>query len=738
MFPYLRKISDFIKDCETVRNEISLKKSGEHQFVTLYNPRKSDKHFTCNQKCESCKNMPAIVTQLIRNVDEANWGGDASNGINSVAYSEIRAWCQSICVALYEVLKPLENMDLVIGFEYYLETRKGFGRDKKNHYRVDVMIGGYGSRFGKPEGRLLVMEQKQYEVVHWKKSGRELTWFYNNTKKTVESPCYQVKFYCDNISESLDKSSLNPYSVYPCVFMHNLKKENILVGPYDELDLDSADGVVLDNGVLYQGRPVEIFIKGEDEHDNYRALRDRISEVFDYSGTDQKAITVFRELKKGYQKFTQEDLGDILVCEDDDIESRFKSILRPDQFFAMYGYGEDNHGLDNYLKNHIDYFSFFRDQENREYWGPAKHGVIDVIEGGPGSGKTVLAMLILRYCLSRGMSVLYTFSGTAPVNRIFGYLAELLSEQTQTDTGGKRKTFVESINSIPSSALKKFEIFRSYKDKRRFDIVGLSDVPKNPDYDVYIIDDAHIDKERYVKSRPGEKNANIIRDLEKKKKLVFMLYDRHQIIDEPIKGSDGSKENEYFTLIEEIAAENPGGKAFRNRNSFRLWSMFRCNSNEGYLTWVEKVLGIISYDKKKDFELFDFDVRVVDDTGIKKLASAIREDDDILVMSEAIGHEELTRVLGRNAVIYSGENGMMKPLDESGAINVGRAIKIRGVEAEKAIVIIDDRIRFEDGKVVGDTNLKNKYRILLTRGLKECYIYVVDNVLREFMIKSLT
>jgi len=55
MFPYLRKISDFIRDCETIRKEISLKKSGEHQFVTLYNPRRPDKHFTCNQRCESGK-----------------------------------------------------------------------------------------------------------------------------------------------------------------------------------------------------------------------------------------------------------------------------------------------------------------------------------------------------------------------------------------------------------------------------------------------------------------------------------------------------------------------------------------------------------------------------------------------------------------------------------------------------------------------------------------------------------
>ncbi len=89
MFPYLKKISDFISDCETVRKEICLNKAGDHEFVTLYKPRRSDKHFTCDRNCEKCKNIPSVVTWLIKNVSEANWGSDSGSGINTVAFLDL-------------------------------------------------------------------------------------------------------------------------------------------------------------------------------------------------------------------------------------------------------------------------------------------------------------------------------------------------------------------------------------------------------------------------------------------------------------------------------------------------------------------------------------------------------------------------------------------------------------------------------------------------------------------------
>ena len=106
-------------------------------------------------------------------------------------------------------------------------------------------------------------------------------------------------------------------------------------------------------------------------------------------------------------------------------------------------------------------------------------------------------------------------------------------------------------------------------------------------------------------------------------------------------------------------------------------------------------------------------------------------------MSELDDEEKLKRILGRDVAIYKGKNGMMTPLGAGRSLNIGNALKVRGVEADKAIVILDVRISFKNNKVTGSDDLKRRYRILLTRGLRECYIYVMDEKLREHMINAL-
>ncbi len=706
MFPYLKRISDFIKDCETIDTELAHKTTGEYEFVSLYKPHHRKEREACDGNCGKCKEMPTVVTWLIRNVNAANWGCDLPSGIGNVAFSEVRAWCHSLCDALYDVLKPLEDSDLIIGLEYYLETRKGFGPDNKNHFRVDVMIGGYGLKYGEPEGRLLVIEQKQYNNVAWKKGGRELTWFLGSQKGNAESPCKQVQFYCDNIAATQKKKNGSSFTIYPCVFMHNLQKEAINAEAYEELDANQTDGLLLDNGTLFQGNPIDIFIRcTKDNSDPYRTFRSHIREIFNYNGnTEVDALNIFRNLKKSYPRLSPDELGAILTCKDEDFETRIRSILRPDQFFAMYGY-EENRDWDNYIKNHIDFASFLRLQTNRDYWGPLKYGIIDLIEGGPGSGKTILAMLILRYCLLRKLKVLYVYAGSAPINRIFGQLC-----------------------ASPT--------FDHYLQNEQFKSICIQDLLKYPDYDVYLIDDAHIDKETYGEKYADQNNAGILRDLKKAKKLIFLLYDRHQITWDFPYNSDGSKEKEYYDMLDELSNEGTDKRAFRDVNVFKLWSMYRCNRIEGYLTYIEIMLGIRPHDPKKGIDLFDFDVRFPDIEAVKKLAAGISQNNDLLVLSESEDETTLTDILGRSARIYKGKNGLMQPIAENSTINVGNALKVRGIEADRVLVILDDRIRYQKGTVSGDTDLKNRYRILLTRGLKECHIYVMNEKLREYMITA--
>ncbi len=500
MFPYLKPVKEFLKDCETITHKIEKNSKGIfvcEQLKTGYTDHGC--LVTCDSKkkgsCSCCKNVPAVAAWLIQSVDQANWGNNRSHGLGHIDFREVRAWCHSLCVHMYEVLKPLEDMNLFVGLEYYLETRAGFVEDKKKHYRVDVMIGGYGKdNSTEPVERLMVIELKQYGNSSWDKDGKTLTYEYGNDTVSEESSNRQVKFYCDSISKSIDKNSIAPDNIIPCVFMHNLAKDKIEYDPGTPFD-DSSDGVLYDNRVKYRNKPIPIFISEPQEHDRYKAFRSYICETFDHEGTDVRAIDVFKKLKKGHHVLSQEELADMLICDADELESRFRALLRPDQFFTMFGYGEYSYSWDNYLKNHIDYRSIFSSEENKTFWNHWKQerGVLDIIEGGPGSGKTVLSMFLVRYCLMKGLSVAYVYIGSAQVNRLFDYLKNIIEEEVGVD-----ERFPDIVKNIPRSKLDNFRIFNSYKENEKFDIIPFEQIKNKMGYDVYVIDDAHVYREMVV------------------------------------------------------------------------------------------------------------------------------------------------------------------------------------------------------------------------------------------------
>ena len=101
-------------------------------------------------------------------------------------------------------------------------------------------------------------------------------------------------------------------------------------------------------------------------------------------------------------------------------------------------------------------------------------------------------------------------------------------------------------------------------------------------------------------------------------------------------------------------------------------------------------------------------------------------------------------------------------IDEGSVQQVGCIHTAQGLEFDYVGVIIGKDMRYEDGKIITDYNeratydktirgikkmaksdpekanelaeeiIKNTYRTLMTRGLKGCYIYCVDEDLRDY------
>lgn len=748
MFPYLKTIREFISDCEKINHKFEADAGiGTYKCEELSTSNSCDYNSirNCDKKCKECAKVPELVAWLVQNVNQANWGREKKYGVRTVEFREIRSWCQSLCVYMHDVLKPFADADkdLVIGLEYYLETRDGFMEDGKNHSRVDVMIGGYGNNQGITEKRLLVIELKQYSEVCWSDDGRKLIYNWGSDNIADESPNYQVKYYCDNIAESLKSSGIS-IRLFPGVFMHNLYRDKICSSSFNKNLIYNNEGFLEDSRVTYSNEPIRTFIAVNDKSDCYGTFREYINDLFDDGTSGGKALDVFKELKKGYHVLSQDELADMLVCDD---LNKYINKLRPDQHFVMFGYDGNNNYWDNYLKNHIDYLYFFKIDKNREYWESRipKQGIIDVVEGGPGSGKSVLAMLLMRYCLDRRLSVAYVYTGSAQVNKVFGVLTGRLKNKLKGRLSEEEEETVilqNLVNSIDKSKLGEFSKFKGENDNTKFAVYSINDLSEKDakGFDVYIIDDAHNAKENYVKKNPGKSNRELIEDLQNDGKLVIMFYDYHQIIEgsgEEKSGEAMDRLKEYHSFIGDIIDSGKDRALFEEYNAFHLWSMFRCNKYEGYLTWVESMLDIDVHINDNELNLFDFDAKIIDKDTVRQLAKEVVSNNKILVLSETDNDKELKELLGQNVIIYKGKNGKMPAVNDNGAINVGKATKIRGVETETVLVIIDDQIRYENGNTTGEPTLKNRYRVLLTRGLKECYIYVMDEKLRAHMMKSL-
>ena len=181
-------------------------------------------------------------------------------------------------------------------------------------------------------------------------------------------------------------------------------------------------------------------------------------------------------------------------------------------------------------------------------------------------------------------------------------------------------------------------------------------------------------------------------------------------------------------VIPYIAKENP------NANLFHLWSQFRCGQDEGYLTWVEKTLGMepetISFSGVDP--RFDFDVRLV--TNEEDLFELLEKENVRVLATKSDGYKEVKK--NGKQLFYSIYAN--RPDD---CIPVYYPTDFQGLEYDTVLVIIGNDLKIDLVTTITKKDeinyLKNQYRLLLTRGLHKCYIYCLNQEMKEHFNKSL-
>ena len=354
-----------------------------------------------------------------------------------------------------------------------------------------------------------------------------------------------------------------------------------------------------------------------------------------------------------------------------------------------------------------------------------KHAII--VKGGPGTGKSVIAINLL---------------------------ADLSLQHYNAQYATGSRAFTETLRkAIGSRGAIQFKYFNSYGDAAQNDI------------DVLICDESHRIREssnnRFTPKRKHSPMPQIDEILRAAKVSVFFIDDQ-QIV-RP--GEIGSS-----AYISRAAYDY---KAVIHEHELDI--QFRCAGSDGFVNWVDTTLGIRrtanvlwSLTEQFDFRVFDspFDlenaIRDKVSQGFTGRVTAgfcwpwARElnEDGSLVNDVVIGdyvrpwnaHPEVTG-LPRDI-----PKAQLWAYDPNGIDQIGCIYTAQGFEFDYVGVIVgrDLTYSFEQGTWVSDCKqsydtvvkkagsrfldlVKNTYRVLLSRGIKGCYVYFMDPPTEQFV-----
>jgi len=584
------------------------------------------------------------------------------------AKPEIRAWENSLNY-MYKVLNDADiPSDAGVAIEFNIpQTAK----------RIDFMISGYGHD-AKPG--VVIVELKQWDKLNALDGQDALveTYVGGGLHKLVH-PSYQAWSYAQLIRDYNQNVQDGEIRLSPCACLHNYVRT-----ANDPVDAPQYAEYLED---------APVYTKGE-----IAKLRDFIKASI-RKGDRKEALYLIERGKIRPSKSLQDTIG---------------SMLKGNREFVM---------IDDQKVAYEEILSLSarcqRDSRKRTV----------VVRGGPGTGKSVIAVNLLAELTARGQMVQYVSKNSAPRQV---YLKKL--------KGQIRKSSVDNM----------FKGSGAYVNAAT-DVAG-----------TLLVDEAHRLNEKSGMFRNlGE---NQIKEIVNAALCSVFFIDENQ----RVTIDDIGSESEIVRWAKEAGSE---------LHFLELNSQFRCNGSDGYLAWLDKVLGIRET-ANLDLNGIDYDFRV---------CSTPREVRDLVFERNRVSNR--SRILagycwdwnkkeqnntdwhdiriGDFGMSWNLGNGEPFAVGETSVNEVGCIHTAQGLEFDYAGVIIGDDMRFEGGRVVTDFTkraktdqslrgiksmykgspakalkladeiIRNTYRTLMTRGMKGCYVYACDEALREYLTQRI-
>src|SRR3989344_5873840 len=348
-----------------------------------------------------------------------------------------------------------------------------------------------------------------------------------------------------------------------------------------------------------------------------------------------------------------------------------------------------------------------------------------IVSGGPGTGKSVIAINLLADLLRNGYD-------------------------TQYATGSK--AFTETLRKkIGTRGSSHFKYFNSYMSAKENQI------------DVLVADEAHRIREtsnsRFTKKDLRSETPQIEELIKVSKLGVYFIDDDQNVRPNEI----GSAEFIKDTAI----------KMGCDVYEYQLEAQFRCSGSDGFVNWVNNTLNIkrtanVIWDTQEEF-----DFRIIDSPH--ELYDLIKQKNDAKANSARLvagfcwkwsnplpdGSLMNDVKIGDFEMPWEGKDGFklaknippasLWPFDPNGVNQIGSIYTIQGFEFDYVGVIIGadlvynfdhqtwiakrensaDSVVKRGGEKL-EALLKNTYRVLLTRGMRGCYVYFVDKDTERF------
>lgn len=583
-------------------------------------------------------------------------------GLSHGNQSEFNSWVNSMQFMHRVVDKSQIDLETKIAIEYQIPMTSK---------RVDFLISGKDDH---DNGHVIVIELKQWEEAE--RTSREglVSTFVGGSKRTTIHPSYQAYSYAKTIENFNADVQDENISLHPCAYLHNYKEsKRDQLDNYLYQDIIQLSPIYLEQDVELLSQFIRRFVKKSDNGELlFKIDNGRIRP----SKSLQDSLV---SMMKGNQEF-------IMIDEQKVVYSTIKKLME------------------------------IATNENKKY--------TIIVEGGPGTGKTVIAINLLSNFISQGLNACYVSKNAAPRNVYFEKLKR----------GDLKLNYIKNL----------------FKGSGQF-----VDCSSNL-FDCLIVDEAHrLNEKSGMFQNIGE---NQIKEIIQASKVSIFFIDEDQIVT----AKDIGSINEIKRWAQEC------GSILIFDEDMRLVSQFRCNGSEGYIAFLDHILGIKETANFDGFEM-DYDIRIFDSALEMREALRFKNERNKARMLAGYCYEWVTKSspmdVTNDIVLDSGKfqakwnfgNTNTWAIDEESFEQVGCIHTSQGLEFDYVGVIIGQDMIYSNGQVctnylkraktdqslkglkgtknfkLADRIIRNTYRTLMTRGQKGCYIYCEDKSLSNYL-----